>query len=398
MLSRLWSRAWSPSWRILTVVVLLLVLHSLWGYVEARRLQWVMARITAESRVPPRTPRDRLDDAARFYEAAWALEPGLPIRAKDRDEQIQKQRDFETLRATEPSLEMLDRGAALAACRFQWQEDRLPPLLAIRKVGSANSLRTRERLARGDAAGALQSIVSSFRHLRVFEGDVSLIGHLMRMVLLQMALDDTKLYLEHAPPGADRAPLTELVEAQMLPNAIETAFTAERAWMVREMGRSIDTGFHIPHADNWILRPLVRHFGVTILDFISRTIEASRAPWPERIRQVEAMRRPWGAAGQVYPSLERSAMSLARSTSLTHAMADCLSVERYREAHGRLPEVIEGVHVDPFTGQPLKYRREELGYVIYSLGENGKDDGGLVDDKIDGGLPSDYGYRIHIRP
>lgn len=31
---------------------------------------------------------------------------------------------------------------------------------------------------------------------------------------------------------------------------------------------------------------------------------------------------------------------------------------------------------DPFTGKQLLYRREGESYVLYSVGENGKDDGG----------------------
>jgi hypothetical protein len=76
------------------------------------------------------------------------------------------------------------------------------------------------------------------------------------------------------------------------------------------------------------------------------------------------MPRPAGHAGASWGILKSNAHSVARTAALTHAMADCLSVELYRQTHGGLPETLEDAHVDPFTGQSLKYRRENGGYVI----------------------------------
>ena len=61
-----------------------------------------------------------------------------------------------------------------------------------------------------------------------------------------------------------------------------------------------------------------------------------------------------------------------------------LAVERYRLAHGTLPggladlvpDYLDGVPEDPFDGRPLRYKKLEKGYVVYSVGEDGKDDGG----------------------
>ena len=39
--------------------------------------------------------------------------------------------------------------------------------------------------------------------------------------------------------------------------------------------------------------------------------------------------------------------------------------------------------VDPFTGKPLEYRREGDGFLIYSAGPDGRDDGGSRDGSAD---------------
>jgi len=60
-----------------------------------------------------------------------------------------------------------------------------------------------------------------------------------------------------------------------------------------------------------------------------------------------------------------------------------LAVERYRLAKGRLPQALSdlvpdylgGVPEDPFDGKHLKYRLLDPGFVVYSIGDDGIDDG-----------------------
>ena len=62
-----------------------------------------------------------------------------------------------------------------------------------------------------------------------------------------------------------------------------------------------------------------------------------------------------------------------------------IAVEQYRQSHGGeppsklddlVPAHLPAVPVDPFSGGALRYQRDAVGYTIYSLGENQKDDGG----------------------
>jgi hypothetical protein len=61
-----------------------------------------------------------------------------------------------------------------------------------------------------------------------------------------------------------------------------------------------------------------------------------------------------------------------------------LAIERYRLKEGNLPETLEAlvpgylpqVYLDPFDGKPLRYKRIDSGYMIYTIGEDGSDDGG----------------------
>ena len=68
-------------------------------------------------------------------------------------------------------------------------------------------------------------------------------------------------------------------------------------------------------------------------------------------------------------------------------MAACLAAERYRQARGRWPDSLAdlvpgqlaALPLDPYDGQPLRWRRLPYGIVIYSVGRDGEDNGGKLD-------------------
>ena len=79
-----------------------------------------------------------------------------------------------------------------------------------------------------------------------------------------------------------------------------------------------------------------------------------------------------------------------------------LAAERYRRAHGRWPETLDrltpewlgAVPLDPFDGLPLRSARLADGLVIYSVGFDGKDDGGRLAAHWASVLDGDLGFRL----
>ena len=41
-----------------------------------------------------------------------------------------------------------------------------------------------------------------------------------------------------------------------------------------------------------------------------------------------------------------------------------------------LPKCLAAIPIDPFSNQPLVYRRSDTGYLLYSVGPDGEDNGG----------------------
>jgi hypothetical protein len=85
--------------------------------------------------------------------------------------------------------------------------------------------------------------------------------------------------------------------------------------------------------------------------------------------------------------LERSSQRFAYAQSSMDMARVACALERYRLTQGNYPETldalspqfIESFPHDVIGGQPLKYHRTDYGqFALYSVGWNGKDDGGSV--------------------
>jgi hypothetical protein len=69
-----------------------------------------------------------------------------------------------------------------------------------------------------------------------------------------------------------------------------------------------------------------------------------------------------------------------------------------RAKTGELPKFLPDYgpgRIDPFSGKPLKYRRIENGFLIYSFGADRIDDGGVTRQDNPEAKTYDEAIRIH---
>jgi hypothetical protein len=86
-------------------------------------------------------------------------------------------------------------------------------------------------------------------------------------------------------------------------------------------------------------------------------------------------------AGALLPHFPKAASIQA----LIEVTATGLACESYRSSHGKYPRKLEelvprfiaAIPADPFTGEPLLYALRPPGFVVYSVGEDLADDGGV---------------------
>ncbi len=102
------------------------------------------------------------------------------------------------------------------------------------------------------------------------------------------------------------------------------------------------------------------------------------------LQQIKAF-PPKIISGILLPGLSRAAQKFCHLDAHRDAALTALAIERFRRAHdGALPESLQQlvptwlpkIPTDIFDGQPLRYRRLERGYVVYSVGSDRIDDGG----------------------
>jgi len=81
---------------------------------------------------------------------------------------------------------------------------------------------------------------------------------------------------------------------------------------------------------------------------------------------------------QLYWNVCRNTLYERTQRNLVIAMA---RVFQQRDKNGMFPDSIVNLPIDPWDGAPLRYRKTEKGFVLYSVGEKGDYDG--VDRKDD---------------
>ncbi len=103
------------------------------------------------------------------------------------------------------------------------------------------------------------------------------------------------------------------------------------------------------------------------------------------------------------PAMSKVYKICLRVRSGIDSMITGLAIEQYRLAEKKLPETLEDlvpaylpeVYIDPFDGRPLKYRQDDPGYRVWSVGEDGIDNGGQERDFTDNKKPYDVVVRIY---
>ena len=137
------------------------------------------------------------------------------------------------------------------------------------------------------------------------------------------------------------------------------------------------------------------------LESMNKMVDASEQGWPDawhRIQQIDGEMTAELDATSFFvwpqrmfsrillPSLSATFRASGRSAFLTDACAVATAVEQYELDHGELPATLDlltprylsEIPIDVFDGQVIRYRKTAAGYLLYSVGADGVDDGGKM--------------------
>ncbi|HEX4611632.1 MAG TPA: hypothetical protein VH092_25780, partial [Urbifossiella sp.] len=383
------------------------------------------------SLLPP--PVADRDNAATVYREAFAvLRPRDPATDKKLakwlgrpggvDPQDRDVTDF--LREREPGLALLRKAAGMPGCRFE--SDYLHPLRrwagdsgAFLGAGRLLALDARVRAGRGEPGPALADVAALYGMARHLDEPALL------AVLVSTALDWqagealTDVVSRTTPTAAELAAVrpgdvsyqrafrrsVEMENAAFGLPGLLAALEAEslRDWLVvRFVGEGVlgpFTGLE-DAARRWVVGTAAyrvfylaarRQDLQAALALTARWYWEARADWEARDRSPGPGRGGLLAQSLRVP-LSRYARDAARADA-GHRLAQLtVAAAAFRAATGKLPEradalvpeYLPAVPTDPFSGSPLRARRDGKTLVLYSVGPDGRGDGGGPVPRTDG--------------
>jgi hypothetical protein len=370
-----------------------------------------------EASLPP-IP-DQQNAALRIMEAADHLAVGPDALSGDKwpgrgEELGPHERDVlqEMVTNNAPVLEVAHRAAQLKDSRFPIDYSLgpsipLPHLLKIKQL--CNVLRAEAALhsEQGRPELAVKSIADSVALARALDAEPILISQLVRIAALTISCSSLERVLtEHQLPEPELATLAQVFREarESSQRAFAGGYIGEiclgiycyqaRQAEVLKLIESEANGFSPAR----ILLPLYRWTGLLDRDYLfylrtmHRTLTVAAAPFPERLARAKQLaesenrelrrHRLLVFSRMLLPALQRATEKSAENEARLRCAEAALALERDRIRNaGRIPDrlanLAEPIPVDPIDGAPLRLRKLPTGYVIYSVGVDGIDDGGV---------------------
>jgi hypothetical protein len=305
------------------------------------------------------------------------------------------------------ALELLHKGAAIEQSRYPIElskgfETLLPDLSNIRTGAKLLQLEATLHAENAEPQSAARSITSTFGLARSLSKEPILVSQLVRIACQALAVST----LEHA---INKTEFTDeqLVElSRTLANAedhstIFRAFVGERCLGVSffeappaQISQLVNGGssqLSVLGITLYKFAGLADRDAITYLDLMEDYIEAAQLPTHQRRSASDAVVAKIGTIPKIHillrafmPALGRITMIDIRIIAQLRTARVGLAIERYRLASGSLPDALsdlvptylDGVPKDPFDDKGLRYKKLETGFVVYSIGEDGNDDGG----------------------
>ncbi len=421
-------------WTLLVLVAVVIVVRVVAGYVTQHtlneRLEALRARgepLHITEMAPPEVPTER--NAAMLYEQAFALIDLLGENATTRIAALTEKPSLSPAELNEArtlvaqsvdALRLLREGAARPECRYSVNYGikptsaiLLPHLPKMRLGVRLLGLSCEVQLSDGRPEAAAEDCVAALRLAKSARGEPILISQLVDIAANQLAQKRLAALLDRAElsPGT-------LAKFAAMPSETETRKRFQRT-MQGDRCMGIDTFQFIlgkpsstyaitgeePSfakstlfgAIGYIARPIFVADFVHYIDDMNRYVELAGMPlrnaregWKQKEAEIEAdvrcsvFRRPFSRL--LIPALLRAAESLECGIERDQIAALAVALRRFRMDRGQYPDALSAlapkylpdVPADLFSGEPLKYRREGKGFLLYSVGLNGKDDNGVA--------------------
>jgi hypothetical protein len=285
----------------------------------------------------------------------------------------------------------------------------LPQLAVLRNFASAFETRALVRLHLGETEAACSDIQSVLAMSRAAESEPLLIATLVRIATLELALQPIYEGLaRHQWTEPQLVMLQNALAPINLPAEALRSLRGERAFnlmgldvMKKDPGaadfgeggldfqlgalRHLPSGFVYQNRKN--IAVMYQDLVFPVYDPTNRAVdlERNKKSAQEVSERLKSASLYTVFARLLFPAVERVAEKIARAQSSVDLATTACALERYRLAHQEyppdlatlVPQFLPRVPLDVVSRRPLIYRRAQPDrFVLYSVGLNGKDDGG----------------------
>jgi len=357
---------------------------------------------TSKPSSPPKSTRDQLPIVGQAK---------LPSRTEPLPAET-KQLVAEYLSDNAEALRLLHQASAMKLCRYPIDLTKgattlLPHLNPLRQASRLLSLEAMEQTEEQRPQQAVESVVASLNVSRSLNHEPTLISYLVHVACQGICLESLQRVLNRMPlTGTQLSELAAAFEESENQQALTRAFVGERC-----MGEGVFDGLRtgkIPMTEMisflgdapwWrVLFPLYRTTGLLeldercYLDIMEENVKATQLPPPKDMAaastvldKVNHLSLCHVLSPMLLPALDRAMIKAGQCDAMIRDTETAIAVERYRLANGTLPKQLSNliptflpaVPADPFDGKPLRYKTVEKGYIVYSVGEDREDNGGV---------------------
>jgi hypothetical protein len=303
--------------------------------------------------------------------------------------------------------------AAAAACDqyasladFTLNQQAFLQELLDKRIGRArtaarfNDWRTLLLMADGKPNEAVEVGLQSLKLARLHDAEPLLVNQLVGVALRAIASRD--LY-DALTSGSVTPQLHDAIDQELVrhddPQRLAKTLKSERAYGIALTASLAETPL-CPNCNPWLEKVFgwpMKRFYLNAVDYYDVELAAVARPWYETRKMAshgdsQATTGYGVLADLLLPALQASYDAEGRNVVTLRALRIFNALARYRDEHGREASGLQDLSlpkeatIDPFSGEPLKVKRTDEGWVIYSVGTNGIDDGGDFKDQKDVGL------------
>ncbi len=318
----------------------------------------------------------------------------LPDRGKPLPEPMVKAIS-QCLASNQQCLSLLHEAAGIQDCRYDWDWRKFAAtgftqLTDVKQCAQLLGLSATYYSHTGDPNAAARCIEDGLCLADSLRREPALINYLVRVACVGHSVASLERSLSTAAfTDQQLAQLDEALTATAGTIDLTQAMITERCVMIETCRDPFLAAGPGPGPKPRMLPGMTRTGIADILDYMGDCIEASKRPPMERLAgfreatgKVEDLSVLHVMIKMLAPSLGRVAELDLRARARIDSARTALAIERYRLATGKLPErlaelvpqYLKEVPIDPFDGNPIRYKRTEPGYLLYSIlgdGDNG---------------------------